>query len=540
MAGKKKSQKSDSVELFAGEEDVFNLQSVNESFNMDQLDNWSTTIGLVQSVIALIEKRIPSCNVHLFYHSVEYHEYREIDREGITSFSDDSIFIGCLSMVTDIIPLEKMFSEFQIEDPMVSEVLRSLYHGRYLLPIVHGFEMVAYLLISAAKPEDEEILNESDMEFLRRLSDRLQINLYAASIAARRQRELLKIAQYPFVLQKHEKLEDVNESLFEDLKEQISFDKGVAYHYDEVAQILFPFAFYKIKREEVPTLKVGEGISGQVFQSWMSVFIPDRKTHPAYSIMDAEPFIDGSFISVPLGTSQKKLGVITVSRKQSNKESFSIEHQYMLEIASAFFASETINRDLNEELKRSNLSFVDSLTNALEAKDKYTEGHSARVSTYSVEIGKKLGYSKSKLHILKYGAQLHDIGKIGIADAIINKPDRLTEEERKIIENHTEIGYKILSVNPFFDSVKNFVRYHHESMDGSGYYHLKGGEYPEEAMIISCADIYDALTSDRPYRKALSRKQALQILATNIGTHFTQKIYDAFADYLEHDAPIEA
>ena len=217
-----------------------------------------------------------------------------------------------------------------------------------------------------------------------------------------------------------------------------------------------------------------------------------------------------------------------------------MEHQYMMEIASAFFASEINNRKLRDKIEESNMSVVKSLANALEAKDLYTEGHSDRVATYSVGIARRMGYSEDRIHMLRYGAQLHDIGKIGIADAIINKPDRLTEDERKVIKNHAEIGYKILAVNPYFNDVKNFVRYHHEHLDGSGYYGKKEGEYPEEAEIISCADVYDALTSDRPYRKALDRTQALQILAADIGRKFSKQIYNAMVEYITHDAPTEA
>ena len=537
---KKKKQQVNQLETL-GEDDVLNLSTINDSFNMDDLDNWTTTVGLVQSILKFVENELPACSAHLFFHSADFHEYREIDREGITSFSDDSIFIGCLSMVPGIISVEKMFSDFQIDDPMISEVMKVLYGGRYLVPIVHGFDMIAFLLICAKSPSEEELLSEENKEMLNRLSAKIQINLYAASFATRGQKELLRVAEYPFVLQKHEDLNAVNTSLFNDLKKEISFNKGVAYRYIDAAHSLSPFAYYKIDENKVPNLRVGEGISGQVFQSWKPIFVPDRKGHPAYSIMKEESFLDDSIISVPFGTNQERLGVITISRrKNSNKESFSLEHQYMMQIVSSFFAIETINRKLYQQLENNEMRFVKGLTHTLEEKDKYTQGHSDRVAKYSVAIGKRMGYDPTRLKLLSYGAQLHDIGKIGISDDIINKPDKLSEEEFKAIKNHTDLGYNILSANPYFEKVKDFVLYHHETLDGKGYHHVTADKIPEEAMVISCADIYDALTSDRSYRKALERKQALQILATNIGVHFTQEIYDAFVQYLNDDAPTEA
>ena len=519
---------------------AFNFAAVNDEFDMDSLNNWTTTIGLVKSIVSLVDRRIEGCSCRVFLHAPEFHEYREMDREGIITISDDSVFAGFLAMESGVFPMERIFNTYKVTDPMLGDMLRDLYGCRYVMPVVHGFEMVAFLILCSKDLEKRLVLKKNDLQFFQKLNSRLQINLYAASIATRGQRNLLNLKKYPFTLQKHEKVSDVNKCLFDDLKEEISFSRGVAYRYDKEMQMLYPFAFYNVEREVVPTLKVGEGISGQVFKSWLSVFVPDRSTHPAYCIMGEETFFQGSFISVPVGNEQNKLGVVTISRSKQSKEPFSVEHQYMMEIAAAFFASEINNRKLRDKIEESNMSVVKSLANALEAKDLYTEGHSDRVATYSVGIARRMGYSEDRVHMLRYGAQLHDIGKIGIADAIINKPGRLTDKERDVIKAHTEIGYKILAVNPYFSDVKDFVRYHHEHLDGTGYNGKKEGEYPEEAEIISCADVYDALTSDRPYRKALDRYEALQILAADIGRKFSKDIYNAMVEYIKNDAPTEA
>ncbi|MCR5764245.1 MAG: HD domain-containing protein [Treponema sp.] len=513
----------------------FNLSSMNEKFNMDALDNWTTTIGLIQSVISLIENTIPNVSARIFYHTREYHEYREIDKEGVISIPDDSILIGCLSMVPDTISLEKFFTDFQIEDPIIAEILKSAYRGQEIMPIVHGFDLLAFILI-CTKNEDSspaEITPEN-ISFLNTLSSRLKINLYAASIADKRQRELLQMTQYPFVLQRHNSLNRVYEEMLNDLATQINFDKGVAYAYDEDRNILSPFAIKNID-QNVPELCPGQGISGQVFEGGKSIFVPNRVLHPSYSILREEKFIDGSFISAPFGNEKTKFGVITLIRSQGNKKTFSVEHRYMLEIAAAFIASEISNRQLFSKLDASNFNMVESLTRALEAKDSYTEGHSERVTKYSLAIAKKMGYPEDKLHYIRYAAMLHDIGKIGIADAIINKPGKLNDDEYNAIKSHTEIGYRILSVNPFFKDVKDYVRYHHETLDGSGYHHKKEGEYPEEAMIISCADIFDALNTDRPYRKALSRKIIMQEMEKNVDVHYKREMLDALIEFLKEE-----
>ena len=511
-----------------------NFSAVEEQFNMDALDNWTTTIGLVQSVVAFIEKTLPGITVHVFYHAGELHEYREIDREGIISIPDDSLLIGCLSMVSEPIPLDKMFSDFHIDDPTTAQVLEIVYGGRYIVPVVHGFDLLAFLLVCTEPGCDDaaSVLPEESISFLAKLSSRLQVNLYAATIAGKRQRELLQMAHFPLILQKHESVAEVYTKVLEDLLQQLHFDKGVAYAYHEASFVLRPCAFYGIP-EEPSALRPGQGISGQVFERNMPLFVPSRLSHPAYSIMPDEEFIDGSFVSVPFGNDKMKMGVITLVRKVESNESFSVEHQYMLEVATAFIASEITNRLLFGKLEESNRKVVSSLAGALEAKDKYTEGHSERVAEYSVEIARSLGYSEKRISQLRYGAVLHDIGKIGISDNIVNKPGRLTESEYSTIKSHAEIGYKILDNNPLFDDVKNYVRYHHEKLDGSGYYGKHRGEYPEESMIISCADIYDALTTDRPYRKALSEDIAFAEMKKQVGVHFTKEIYDALYAYIK-------
>ena len=513
----------------------FNISSINEQFNMDALDNWTTTIGLIQSVISFVENSIPDISLRIFYHAKECHEYREIDREGVISIPDDAIVIGCLSMVSELIATKKFFTDFQIDDPIIEEVLESAYKGQYLVPIVHGFDLLAFFLICTKPDAEQQVeLTQENITFLNTLSSRLQVNLYAASIADKRQRELLQMTKYPFVLQKHESLNQVYEQMLLDLSTQIDFDKGIAYAFDEDRNILYPFAKRNID-EDIPELPVGKGISGQTFDSGKPMFVPSRVLHPSYSLIDEEKFIDGSFISVPFGNEKTKFGVITLIRAQNNKKSFSVEHRYMLEIAAAFTASEITNRQLFAKLDASNFNMVESLTRALEAKDAYTEGHSERVTKYSIAIATKLGYPEDKLHYIRYAAMLHDIGKIGIADAIINKPGKLDEDEYNTIKSHTEIGYRILSVNPFFKDVKDFVRYHHEKMNGTGYHQKKEGEYPEEAMIISCADIFDALNTDRPYRTALPKEVILKEMEKNVGIHYKKEMLDALIEYIHEE-----
>lgn len=176
------------------------------------------------------------------------------------------------------------------------------------------------------------------------------------------------------------------------------------------------------------------------------------------------------------------------------------------------------------------VGFVGSLANALDARDPYTAGHSRRVSEYSVAIAQEMNVSGDDLETIRVGAMLHDIGKMGISDAILQKPDKLTPEEAALIREHPVIGKRIIEGVHGFDRFLPIVEFHHENWDGTGYPHgLKGEETPLAARIVKVADTYDAMTSDRPYRRGMSHEAALHILREVSGTELDRDVFAAFS-----------
>jgi putative nucleotidyltransferase with HDIG domain len=171
-----------------------------------------------------------------------------------------------------------------------------------------------------------------------------------------------------------------------------------------------------------------------------------------------------------------------------------------------------------------------ALMSALDARDRETEGHSMRVSRVACQMGKLLGLSSEQLKALERGALLHDIGKIGISDTILHKPGKLTEDEWKIMRTHPDIGGRIVEGIPFLQECMPVVRYHHERWNGSGYpLGLKGEEIPLFARIFAVADVYDALTSKRSYRKSSSPNDALAYLQKQSGILFDSNVVAALA-----------
>ena len=202
--------------------------------------------------------------------------------------------------------------------------------------------------------------------------------------------------------------------------------------------------------------------------------------------------------------------------------------------------------ELRQHAQRGTLKFVpqfsviESLTYALEAKDKYTAGHSHRVAELAFAIGKMIGLPKQHLEQLKCAALLHDIGKIAVDKAVQNKPGKLTDEEYHHIMSHVRIGQEI--VRPMFnEEVADMVRYHHHHYDGHGYEnHLSGEDIPLGARIIVVADAFDAMTSDRPYRPRMSTEQAMRELEKGAGTQFDPAIVSTVVAEEETGHPLSA
>ena len=179
---------------------------------------------------------------------------------------------------------------------------------------------------------------------------------------------------------------------------------------------------------------------------------------------------------------------------------------------------------------------VIALARAIDAKDKYTNGHSSRVSEYAVKLASVIGFDENELKNLEREALLHDIGKIGVPDIILNKPTKLNEYEYTAIREHTIIGKQIVDGLEDMKYVGDVAMYHHERYDGTGYPRgLKGEEIPLHARIVSIADAYDAMHSERIYRKALSRDKIIQEIEEGRGTQFDPKLANAFLELIHNN-----
>lgn len=292
----------------------------------------------------------------------------------------------------------------------------------------------------------------------------------------------------------------------------------------------------------VPTLRVprGKGIIGHAIESGDIIFVPDVREDKRH-FKEAEP-ITGvtttSLIAVPLvaqtvnlgqglGAAQPQIigGIEAINRLNGvfTKEDAGLLQTLATQAATVFQIAKLYG-DVNELF----LDTIHAMVASIDAKDPYTNGHSQRVSEFSVAIGRQMNLAPEVLHQLRIGALLHDIGKIGIPDTILAKPGRLTEEETKIMKEHPVIGADIMKNVRLLRQEIPALAEHHEHMDGTGYpNNLPGDKISLFGRIVAVSDVFDALTSDRPYRSALDVEEVLTRMQRAAGTHFDPECVEA-------------
>ena len=300
---------------------------------------------------------------------------------------------------------------------------------------------------------------------------------------------------------------------------------------EETNELVFQVAQGK-RADEVKAirLKLGQGIAGTVALTGESVIVNDAWNDPRLfkGVDQKTDFRTRNLMAVPLKDKGKVIGVAEAINKLGGND-FTDQDLVLFESFANFATTAIINARLYEKI---NLLFYDTilaLSSAIDAKDEYTRGHSERVTVYSIEIAKEMGLEKDKIKELQIAALLHDVGKIGIPERVLLKNDRLTEEEFAIMKKHPEIGKDILAHIKLLRNSLPGILEHHERPDGKGYpLGLKGKEISLYGRIIAVADTYDAMTSDRPYRKGLPDEVAISEIQKNAGKQFDEEVVKAF------------
>ncbi len=346
------------------------------------------------------------------------------------------------------------------------------------------------------------------------------------------QKQIDLLMSFAKVVSRIEDLDALLNTMAEYAKELVDADRCSIFLYDAKEDELWTTV---AQETDMPIrIPADSGVAGYAALSKEIQIVVD-----AYNDFRFNPEVDQStgyttrtILTVPLlGHNDEVLGVFQALNKQNGL--FTREDAEILLLISNYASQSIENALLSEKLNETQTQIILKLSSAAEFKDNDTSLHTKRVGLYSRLIAEKLGFSKKEADLLELTAPMHDAGKIGIADAIIHKPGKLSETEFNEMKRHAEIGYKLLydEDNELLRTAAIIARDHHEKVDGSGYPQgLIGDEISLFGRIVAIADVFDALTTERPYKEPWSIKEAIKYLQDHRASHFDSSLVDIFVE----------
>jgi HD-GYP domain-containing protein (c-di-GMP phosphodiesterase class II) len=281
---------------------------------------------------------------------------------------------------------------------------------------------------------------------------------------------------------------------------------------------------------------ISAGVIGRCLRERRSIVVNDVSRDPDYFAVPATESVKSELVA-PIWVGPELWGAVDVQEVTDN--AFDDADARLIETVTDQLGAALRSALLYEQLERAYLGTAEALGAALEAKDAHTASHARSIVTNAEGIARLLGLAGQELRDVRYGAAFHDIGKIAVPEAVLNKPGPLTDQERAQVERHVLVGEQILAPVEFLARVRTIVRHGHERWDGTGYPdRLAGEEIPLGSRIVLACDALDAMTSDRPYREAMPRKAARAELRAHAGSQFDPRVVDALFEVLERrEAP---
>lgn len=415
------------------------------------------------------------------------------------------------------------------------------YQTRNILcaPLKNRSEVIGVIeLVNKLRGEE---YNDDDLEIIELLGGHLSTlieNNRLYSEAREKVERITAMAETSALISSSLNVKRVLETVMSVAKDVIDAEASSIFMYDEdkndfYFEVATGQAGDAVKEIRVPW---GKGMVGWAAEQMQTLMVPDVTQDPRfYSKVDEKSkFITRNAITVPLKPKDKLIGVAQVLNKKGG--TFSQEDVELFETLSRQAGVAIENARLFTDLQELFINLIRTVVALIDAKDDYTSGHSSRVTQYALMIADQIGYSADDRKRLELGALLHDVGKIGMPDAILKKPSGLTDEEFAIVKNHPSAGAEALAPIKQMKDIIPLVRHHHERLDGRGYPDkLTGDAITPDAQIVCIADAYDAMNSDRPYRKGLGMAESVSRLRKDAGTQFNPMMVEAFVKALEKD-----
>ncbi len=422
-----------------------------------------------------------------------------------------------------------------------NEPITKIFH-EMVLGYVNFTEKNATLYsISYNKARKLSIKNQKT-EFFERLNSMLKcppISHFTANHGGQTKDPLIALVKIGQAVAAEKNIDLLIRTIAEETKTALNADRCTVYVYDKETDELYSKVATGLDIKEL-RIPANKGLAGHVLKTGETINIKDAYSDKRFNAaVDKETgYRTKNMLCMPIKNfNQEIIGVFQVLNKFD--EYFTPEDEDLL-VAIASNAGISLEnaqlferqRKLLEEQKIVLDSFIETLATSIDARDKITSGHSTRVKMYSVLIAREFGMEQNDLYILEKAAALHDIGKIGIRDAVLQKEGKLTPEEYKHIQQHVEITHHILEkihMSKDFQQIMEIACSHHEKFDGSGYYrHLKGEEIPFGGRILAVSDVFDAITSKRHYRDKMPIDKVINIIKDGSGSHFDPLVVEKF------------
>jgi HD-GYP domain-containing protein (c-di-GMP phosphodiesterase class II) len=405
-------------------------------------------------------------------------------------------------------------------------------------PLIENSQVIGFLNLDSATPD---FYTEEHAKVLMSFSEQVSTALKNARLfedTQRRMKRMQAMTQIDLAINSNLDINISLEIVLIEAKDKLNADAVDILQVNKATGSLVFSKAKGFKTDEVhkSNFRLGTGLPGRAVMEQTLIAIPDLRSAPESffknMLVEREGFV--SYYCAPLITKGELKGVMEIYFREPFKADQ--EWQEFLEMLAQQTAIAINNAELLTSLKVSNADLINAYettlrgwVDALDMRDHETESHTRRVTELSLQLALRMGIKDSEVVNFERGALLHDIGKVGISDTILNKPGPLTDEEWVIMRQHPLNAFQLLSKSKYLIPALDIPYCHHEKWDGSGYPRgLKGEAIPLAARIFAVVDVWDALTSDRPYRKAWSQKKALDHIQEQSGKHFDPKVVSAF------------
>lgn len=414
----------------------------------------------------------------------------------------------------------------------------SLYqNGQYIIATIL-LTGVAFTLIFITGKNFAQTLKQKNVELtqakkeLEELSNKLEERVRFRTLELKKSKDQLSVLyQISRTISSTLKLDDILQTILDFSIKISGADRGSIMLLDKKKRIFFIKIPYSKSEKNIDkiTFSENENTIGWVVKNKKFLYIEDLENDKHFSKIKIILRQIKQLLIIPIIVEDKVIGVINLENTSLNPDTIDLLMSFSEGAAVAIN-----NARLYQKIQDSYFEIAKALSQAIEAKDPYTHGHSARVVEYTVLIAQKLDLQEEEKELLKYAAMLHDIGKIGVRGIVLNNPKGLTGEEYDEIKKHPLVGESIIKPIELLQPIRPLIKHHHEWYNGKGYPDgLSGENIPLGARILAVADAYDAMKSDRPYRKALTEETAIQELKRGNGTQFEPKIVEVFLEILK-------